>query len=76
MRIVMAVRDSQTSKVGLGQRLRFLLLTKRSTASGDKSDDTYLAIKNFHPIFNSFHRHSVHATNELLTARPWAERGS
>ena len=31
------VRESRTSAVGPGQRSRFLVLTKRSAASGDKN---------------------------------------
>ena len=38
MRRVTAVRESRTSGVRLGQRSRFLVLTKRSAASGDEND--------------------------------------
>ena len=34
------VRESRTSGVGPGQRSRFLVLSKRSPASGDENDDT------------------------------------
>ena len=33
------LKESRTSGVGLGQRSRFLVLTKRSAASGDEIDN-------------------------------------
>ena len=35
------LKESRTSGVGLGQRSRFLVLTKRSAASGDEIDNVY-----------------------------------